>query len=122
MSERRRACRTRASGLSARVRPGHPVHVVDVSEGGALLEATRPFRPGADVEVQFERADRRVRVSAVVIRCGVTAIDPERGPTYRAAVAFNETCDWVREDATLDGYEMPTGDGRRTWLRNRTFK
>ena len=118
MSERRRTVRTRGSGISARVRPGHRVHVVDVSAGGALLEAARPLRPGADIEVQFERADCRVRVSARVVRCDVTAIDPERGPTYRAGVSFNEALDWVREDATLDGHALPDESGRRS--RNRS--
>src|SRR5215471_2037541 len=112
MSERRRANRMRGSGLAARVRPGHRVHVVNVSEAGALLEAARPLRPGTDVEVQFERADRRIRLQATVVRCGVTAIHPDRGPTYRAAVAFSETFEWVREGATLDGHGMPDG-GRR---------
>jgi hypothetical protein len=94
MSERRRADRTGGAGISARVRPGHRVHVVDVSTGGALLEAARPLRPGAAVEVQFERTEGRVRISATVVRCGIAAIDPEHGPTYRAAVAFTETLEW----------------------------
>jgi len=98
MSERRRTCRAPAAEISARVRPGHRVHVVDVSAGGALLEAAQPLRPGADVEVQFERAGERVRISATVVRCGVAALDPDRGPTYRAAVSFRETFTWVRRD------------------------
>lgn len=122
MSERRRAHRTRASGISARVRPGHRVHVVDVSAGGALLEAARPLRPGAEVEVQFERADHRVRVSARVVRCGVTAIDPERGPTYRAGVSFTETQDWAREESTLDGHALPDESGRRSRIRSDAHK
>lgn len=122
MSERRRANRTRGGGLAARVRPGHRVHVVDVSESGALLEAARPLRPGADVELQFERADRRIRLSATVVRCGVTAIHPDRGPTYRAAVAFSETFEWVREAATLDGHGVPDGDRRHPPRENRTLK
>jgi len=107
MSERRQARRTHGGGLAARVRPGHRVQVVDVSARGALLEAGRPLRPGSQVEVQFERADARVRMAGRVIRCGVIAIDPERGLTYRAGVAFNETFEWAREGATLDGYGMP---------------
>jgi hypothetical protein len=96
------------------------VRVVDVSAGGALLDAGRPLRPGTEVEVQFERADARVRLAGRVIRCGVIAIDPECGPTYRAGVAFNEPFEWAREGATLDGYGMPdttlsqTGPGSRT--------
>jgi len=122
MSERRRAHRMHGGGISARVRPGHRVHVIDVSARGALLEAARPLRPGADVEVQFEREDRRVRVSATVVRCGVAAIHPERGPTYRAAVAFHETFEWVREGSTLDGHGVPDESGRRVMTRSRTHK
>ena len=122
MSERRRTRRTHGGWLSARVRPGYRVQVVDVSTGGALLEAARPLRPGADVEVQFERADARLRVSATVLRCGVTAIDPERGPTYRSAVAFSEAFEWAREDATPDGSGVPDASGRRPRIGSRTFK
>jgi hypothetical protein len=107
MSERRRAKRTRAHGIVARVRPGYRVSVLDVSSGGALLEAGRPLRPGADVEVQFERDDGRVRIAGTVVRCGVCALDPERGPTYRAAVSFRETFEWARESTTHYGHGVP---------------
>ena len=122
MSVRRRASRSHAGGLSARVRPGHHVQVVDVSTGGALFEAPRPLRPGADVEVLFERADRRLRLTATVLRCGIAAIDPERGPTYRAAVSFSESFEWAREDMTLDGHAMPDEHTRRTRFWSRTPK
>ena len=107
MSERRRAQRSASGGWAARVRPGHRVHVVDVSAGGALLEAPRPLRPGAYVEVQFERSVRRIRMTGIVVRCGVSALDPDRGPTYRAAIAFNDTFEWAREGATHAGYGVP---------------
>jgi hypothetical protein len=119
MSDRRLAPRTRTSGLAARVRPGHRVHVIDISAGGALLEAPQAMRPGAGVEVQFERAEHRVRVSGIVVRCGVTSLDPHRGPTYRAAIAFDEAVDWAREQRehrTREGYGLPEarGDGPRS--------
>jgi PilZ domain len=109
-------------GIAARVRPGHRVHVIDVSANGALLEAARPLRPGADVEVQFEREDRRVRVSATVVRCGITAIHAERGPTYRAAVSFNDTLDWVREEATPGGHRVPAESAGRDRIAGRGHK
>ena len=107
MSERRRAQRSGAAGWAARIRPGHRVHLVDLSAGGALVEAPRPLRPGAGIEVQFERSDRRVRMSGTVVRCGVSALDPHRGPTYRAAICFADTFEWAREVATQGGYGMP---------------
>lgn len=103
MSERRSARRSRGGELSARVRPGHRVRVVDVSAAGASFDALRPLRPGASVDVQFERADAQLWLSATVLRCGVIAIDPHRGPTYRAAVLFNQTFAWAREAGTQRG-------------------
>jgi hypothetical protein len=114
MTERRRTERKRSSGLSARVRPGDRVAVIDVSDGGALLEATRALRPGAGVEVQFERPDGRRRVSATVLRCGVSALDPHRGPTYRAAVSFDSPLDWARETGTPRGHDVPARRGPDT--------
>ncbi len=122
MSERRRTERSRAHGLSARVRPGHKVHVVDVSSGGALLEGRRPLRPGTAVEVQFERHDSRVRMSATVLRCGVTALDPDAGPTYQAAVSFEDSFDWVREGPTRRGYGLPEAAVRRVSVNAKGHK
>jgi hypothetical protein len=48
-------------------------------------------------------------VTARVVRCVVAALHPETGVTYRAALAFNESCDWVREAATRGGYGLPIG-------------
>jgi len=117
MPDRRRAPRNRSEGLTARVRPGHRVAVVNVSAGGALLEAHHPLRPGAGVEVQFERSDERVRLAGTVVRCGVSALDPHRGPTYRAAVSFGEPFAWAREGTTLYGQAVPArrrSEGSRT--------
>jgi PilZ domain len=122
MSDRRRSPRTRSSGLAARVRPGHRVQVVDVSAGGALLDAHRPLRPGTGVEVQFERATHRLRISGIVVRCGVSAIDPQRGPTYRAAIAFDDTFEWAREATTRDGYEMPDARDAKARPHHRSAK
>ena len=122
MPERRRVPRSRPYGLAARIRPGHRVLVVNVSADGALLDAPTPLRPGAGVEVQFERADHRVRMSGTVVRCGVTALDPHRGPTYRAAIAFEGTFDWVREDSSHDGYGLPNLREHDVRRRQRSLK
>src|SRR5690349_19861928 len=107
MPERRRMPRSRPHGLAARIRPGHRVAVVHVSADGALLDAPTPLRPGAGVEVQFERFDHRIRIGGTVVRCGVAALDAHRGPTYRAAIAFDGTFDWACEEGPRGGYEVP---------------
>jgi len=101
--ERRRETRVPGDGVRARVRPGHRVHVIDVSAGGALIEVGRPLPPGGRVELQLECDTRRAHLAARVIRCAVAAIDRDRGITYRAALAFNESCSWVCEGATREG-------------------
>jgi hypothetical protein len=105
--DRRREERVAGSGLSARVRPGYRLVIVDLSCAGALVEAGRPLRPGSHVDLHLETEDRRAMVAARVVRCAVAAIDSESGVTYRAALCFSETCDWVREALTPAGYGIP---------------
>ena len=48
----------------ATLRPGCPVRLVDLSAGGALLEASRPLRPGARVHLQLVTAARTFALAA----------------------------------------------------------
>ena len=98
--DRRREARVIASGLRARVRPGHVLAIVDVSAGGALVEAGCQLRPGSRIDVHLESDRERLLVRASVTRCTVASIDPGAGITYRAALCFTERCDWVRESST----------------------
>ncbi|HYT66163.1 MAG TPA: PilZ domain-containing protein [Vicinamibacterales bacterium] len=107
--ERRREGRVAGRGVRARVRLGHRLVIVDVSARGALVEAQCPLRPGSRIEVQLEGKMRGGMVAARVTRCAVAAIHPESGITYRAALAFSESCDWVREAMTQSGYALPDG-------------
>lgn len=105
--DRRREERAAAAGVCARVRPGNRLVVIDLSARGALVEAGRPLRPGSQVDVHLETEARRGTVGARVLRCAVAAINSESGVTYRAALSFNESCDWVREALTPAGYRLP---------------
>ena len=105
--ERRREARGPGRGVRARARPGHHLIVLDLSTGGALVEAACQLRPGSRIEVHLEREDRRGLIAARVTRCAVAAIDPESGVTYRAALCFAESCEWVRETVTPEGYAVP---------------
>jgi hypothetical protein len=101
-----------AAVLQARVRPGNRLVVIDVSASGALVEAGRPLRPGAWVELHLEADAGRASVRACVQRCVVAAITSESGVTYRAALSFHETSDWIRERATHLESGVPIRDGR----------
>lgn len=73
--------------VRARVRPGHEVTVLDLSPGGALIEAGHRLLPGTRVELQLAGADYRLAVRGRVLRCSVASLNPAR-ITYRGAVAF----------------------------------
>ena len=68
--------------VRATLRPGCVVALVDVSAGGALVQAPRPLRPGGRVHLQVVTGSKRVAVAAQILRCQVWSLDPE-GVTYR---------------------------------------
>jgi hypothetical protein len=107
--DRRRQARMAAQGAAALMRPGQRLVVIDVSASGALVEGGRPLRPGSDIEVQLEGDARSGMVAAHVTRCSVAALHGESGITYRAALAFNQACNWVREIPTPKGYRLHGG-------------
>lgn len=101
--DRRQETRLTPLGLRGRMRGGHALVIVNVSSGGALVEAGRQLRPGARIEVHLETDRGRRLVRATVNRCAVAEIHPHRGILYRAALCFTERCEWVREAATHHG-------------------
>jgi hypothetical protein len=74
--------------LSARVRPGKDVIVVNISAGGALIDAPLRLLPGANVELQIETARRWDVVAGRVLRCAVARVRTN-AVLYRAGIAFN---------------------------------
>ena len=91
----------------ATLRPGCTVHVVDVSAGGALVEAERPLRPGARVHVQIVTKVGAFALVANVLRCEVWMLDASQGVTYRGALQFEERCHFLWEQGTLLGSVVP---------------
>ena len=59
---RRHARREEHRIVSARIRPGYDVSVIDVSAGGALVESERRLLPGAPVELHV-RSDQRSEIA-----------------------------------------------------------
>ena len=91
----------------ATLRPGCTVEIVDVSAGGALLQSGRPLRPGARVHFQIVTTLRAFSLVANVLRCEVWMLDSRRGVTYRGAVQFEQRCDFLWEEETLNGSAVP---------------
>jgi PilZ domain len=103
----RRGARRRGTGehgiVNARIRPGHQVTLIDLSPGGALVEADRRLLPGSPVELHIQSADRHASVRGYVLRCSVVRVQPA-SICYRGAIAFDRHLPWFAEAA---GYELP---------------
>ena len=89
-SERRFFFRRTASEhhiVSARVRPGHWAAIINVSDGGALVETARGLRPGTTIDLQFGTPERQTFVRGRVVRCAVIELRSS-SVLYHAAIAF----------------------------------
>ncbi len=91
----------------ATLRPGCVVQVVDLSAGGALVQATRPLRPGARLHFHLVLRHRSFGLVAHVLRCAVWALDSREGITYRGALQFEERCESFWETGTQIGSDIP---------------
>jgi hypothetical protein len=94
VSERRAHERTEGRwGLIAKatLRPGHPILLVNISRGGALIEGGRPLRPGTRVMLQVSTSTGALGLSALVLRCGVQSLSVGRRRVVSRRVAVRRT-------------------------------
>jgi len=98
--------------VSARIRPGHPAAVIDVSAGGAFIEISRRLLPGSVVDLQVNTAQRRTTLRGRVLRCAVVRL---RSTTvwYRAAIAFDHQCLWLGDGTSVE-YPVPSRESTST--------
>jgi len=81
------------------------VQVIDLSSGGALVEADRRLLPGSAVELQLQAQDRQATMRGSVVRCFVVRVRPA-SISYRGAIAFDRQLAWFGDGA---GYGIPFG-------------
>ena len=91
--------------MSARIRPGHDVSVVDVSAGGALVESERRLMPGSPVELHVRSAHRSEIVRGHIVRCAVARLRAN-AICYRGAIAFDHNL-LKLVDQAVTGYPVP---------------
>ena len=105
--ERRRTKRRGAGehGATGKIRPGHQVQVIDLSSGGALVEADRRMLPGSAVELQLQALDRQATMRGSVLRCSVVRVRPA-SVSYRGAIVFDRQLAWFGD---APGYDVPFG-------------
>jgi hypothetical protein len=110
----RRRTRRRRVGehgiVSARVRPGYDVLLINVSAGGALVESWHRLLPGAIVELHLETSERRTAVRGRVLRCAVSRLR-STSVCYRGAIGFDRHLPWFADDESA-GYAVPTSERR----------
>jgi hypothetical protein len=90
--------------VSARVRPGHRVAIIDVSTGGVLIEGANRLLPGAVVDFQVETVRRRTTLRGRVLRCAVVRLRSS-SVGYRAAIAFDRQLSAFIDDQPTE-YEV----------------
>jgi hypothetical protein len=83
-----------------RLRTGRELDVINVSNGGALVEGTARLLPGTHVDVHVVTRDGRVLVRSRVVRAYVSYLTGEL-VRYRGALAFERQVD------TAAGYDFP---------------
>ncbi len=92
------------------MQPGHDVSLVNVSDGGALVEAGSRLAPGTSVLLQFI-GQEGTRVRGQVLRCAVFTLADGRSVTYRGAVKFSEPLSEFFERAAGGTRELARVEG-----------
>lgn len=99
----------------ARLRHGLEVAIVDLATGGALVEAAARLLPGSSVELHLTAPGWQWSAMARVLRCRVSALLPERGVRYRAALRFDRPLappdPWQEESPTCDAARVQANIG-----------
>jgi hypothetical protein len=78
-----------SSWRAVRLRTGDPLALVNLAQGGALLESSRRLLPGTTVVLQVSMDEGTLAIRAQVTRCTVHVLHSD-SVQYRGAVAFAE--------------------------------
>jgi hypothetical protein len=120
--ERRVSARVEVASLSRvvhlRLPPGREAVLVDLSRDGACIEATSRLVPGGRVDMQLATQGWTWRGRATVTRCRVSALVPDNGARYLAALHFDKPLGLdgpkalleAAHEAVADGYALPEGE------------
>jgi hypothetical protein len=86
-----------------RLRTGREMSVLDVGNGGVLVEGHVRLLPGTHVDVHVVTRAGRVLVRSRVVRCWVATLHSD-AVSYRGALAFDRVV-----DTAAPGYAFPDG-------------
>lgn len=80
--------------VRAVLRSGASVRLVNVARCGALVETTMRLRPGTRTTIQLTTGDQCCALSARIVRCRVSKLNPLR---YEAAFVFDSALEGLLE-------------------------
>jgi hypothetical protein len=86
-----------------RLRTGREMSVLDVGNGGVLVEGRVRLLPGTHLDVHVVTREGRVLVRSRVVRCWVAVLQADT-VSYRGALAFDRVV-----DTAPNGYAFPDG-------------
>ena len=97
------------------------MRVIDLSNGGLLLESASQILPGARVELFLVARDQRWLVKGMILRCQVARVVRDDGVRYQAALAFNEPMALLNESTEASEPRAMATDLRPALGRLRAF-
>jgi hypothetical protein len=86
--------------VAARIRPGYPAAILNLSADGALIDTSHRLRPGTIVDLQIEAPSYRAQVRARIVHARVSELTFDR-VRYRGGVAFERALDGLTESTVL---------------------
>lgn len=117
--DRRRSARVdvgaSAGVVRVRLPPGREAVLLNLSRGGACIEASSALLPGRSVDVLVSLPGWSWRGRATVTRCRVSGLVTDRGVRYEAAVQFELPLDpdgparlvEAAQEVARNGYVLP---------------
>jgi len=97
--------------VSAKVRPGHDVALIDASMAGMSIETERRLLPGAAIELTLATSTAHLSARGRVLRSSVARLCADR-VVYRGAIGLDRHLPWLQEGADPIGYPIPGPDLR----------
>ena len=95
-----------AAGIQCRIRPGHDVVIIDLSQDGALVETSRRLTPGASADLQLDAPEGRHATRAAVVRSYVCLLMADM-VLFRTALQFDRPVPWLQHEALLSSLVSP---------------
>ena len=97
---------------SVLLRPGGEVNVLNISNGGMLVQTETHTKPGSAVRVCVVTTGARHEVKAKIVRSEITTVGGS-GLHYLLGIAFDEPLDLI-DDGEAAAVDAPAPDGPET--------